>query len=619
MTMSMQARAAQVAKLEERLARAPRLYRFQLALLASLGYLVLGGALVIAFAMSLGVLALLVFTKSIWLIKLIKFIWIPLVVAGLILRALWVRIDAPPGERVTAAEAPALLEEIERLRAATAAPKLAGVLIDADLNAGAASVPRLLGLLGHRHWLVLGLPLMQSLDRAQFASVVAHEFGHFGHGDGRFGGWIYRVRATWQRLLDALERKSQGRSGWLQGFFAWYAPYFEAYSFALARHQEYRADGVAARVAGSAAAGQALLRVNLAGLRMQQDFWPAVMERHRHQADPPDGVYAELAASVGAPGPADADRLQKVLEVSTDVQDTHPAPAQRLAALGVEAELPAPPRETAAAALLGPFELELQARFERRWRDEVATAWGEQHVLAHQRRERLASLEAQDAAQLTREQRCELADLVEHERGVDAALPLHRQALEQDDGSALANFQLGRALLQRDDAEGVGLLRRAATLDPNAALAAIELIGVFHARRGDAAAFEAMREEYAQRVAALRRAQFERGRVDAGDELLPPALEPASVAHAREALRAIAAIKRIWIARKRIDPDGGVPHYVVLVQFRWLAAQTTRRLQRIADELDLPGTVVALKTGSARSYERRLKAAAGAAIEPGAG
>src|SRR5947208_2584067 len=82
--------------------------------------------------------------------------------------------------------------------------------------------------------LLLGLPLMKSLTPAQFEAVLAHEFGHLAGGHGRVSNWIYRLRLSWARLLSALEGRKAG--SWLfLPFFNWYAPYFSAYSFPLAR------------------------------------------------------------------------------------------------------------------------------------------------------------------------------------------------------------------------------------------------------------------------------------------------------------------------------------------------------------------------------------------------
>ena len=139
-----------VERLERSAAQSPGAYRFKLALLAIAGYGVLAVALVVALALSVGLGVALLLTKSVWAIKLIKLVWIPLLLAWLILKALWVKIPEPEGRRLRPGEAPALEREVERLRREAGAPPLAGIIIDTDLNAAAASVPRLLGLAGNR-------------------------------------------------------------------------------------------------------------------------------------------------------------------------------------------------------------------------------------------------------------------------------------------------------------------------------------------------------------------------------------------------------------------------------------------------------------------------------------
>ena len=614
--VSVQARAALVARLERELERSPRAYRFKLALLATLGYVVLGTALFVALALSVGLLAVLVVTKSVWLVKLIKVAWIPLVVAWMILRALWVRILPPQGERVTRREAPALIDEIERLRLATGAPRLTGVVIDADLNAAAVSVPRLLGLLGHRHWLVIGLPLMQALNRDQFASVIAHEFGHFGRGHGRFAGWIYRVRVTWYRLLDALAEKNEGRVGWLQGFFAWYAPYFNAYSFALARSNEYEADGVAARVSGKDAAGQALLRINLAARRLSDDFWPGVRRSNRDLPQPPSCLYSDMASSLATASADDTTRLRDIMALEPGLDDTHPVPAQRLAALGVEASAPAPPTETAATVLLGDFEQTVRSRFSQQWSDHVGQIWRDNHEQAEQSRSRLSAIEAGEAGPIEGELQLEHAELVESERGVEEALSLYRRALEDQPSSVRAHFQLGRLLLGREDVAGVALLRRALALDERAAAPGLELLAAFHARRNEGEALAAILAERDVLAARWRQAQIERGRLGADDELFAHGLDADVLRDSARKVHAIGAVAGFWIARKRIVPDGGVPHFVLLVKFRWWARRTEQRLQAIANEVNLPGSVVAINGSGARNYAWRLRQVAGPPLRP---
>jgi len=58
----------------------------------------------------------------------------------------------------------------------------------------------------------LGLPLLASLTRQQFRFLLAHEFGHYTGGDTMVGGWVYKTRASIQRVIGELEE----RRNWLR-------------------------------------------------------------------------------------------------------------------------------------------------------------------------------------------------------------------------------------------------------------------------------------------------------------------------------------------------------------------------------------------------------------------
>jgi Zn-dependent protease with chaperone function len=149
------------------------------------------------------------------------------------------------------------------------------------------STPRL-GIFGWQvNYLLVGLPLMQGLSPEQFEGVLAHELGHLRGGHGRFGGWIYRVNATWMQLLEQLG--TEGVTGaLLRSFFKWYAPFFHAYSFALRRQDEYEADSCAARLVGSSKYADALCLLPAHGHFVETQYWKGVFDKHRHHPEPTD-------------------------------------------------------------------------------------------------------------------------------------------------------------------------------------------------------------------------------------------------------------------------------------------------------------------------------------------
>lgn len=604
------ARDALVSRLEAFARRSPRAYRVRLLLLAALGFGVLGGSVLLALGMSAGLVLALFAISPVLLLKLAKVVWIPVAFGWVVLRALWVRFEPPAGRLLAAGEAPALVAEVERLRRAAGAPRLSGIVLDDDLNAAAVSVPRLLGLLGHRHYLVLGLPLMQALDRDEFASVVAHEFGHFGGGHGSFSGWIYRVRGSWYRLLHALSARDAWSARLFQRFFGWYAPYFDAYSFVLARENEYAADAVAARVAGAGAAATALVRVNVGAHRLHEVFWPGVVDANRRQPEPPETLMRDMARALRTADRADPERLAGRLAAAPDPYDTHPTLAQRLQAFGVEVAVSPADGPSAAEALLGDELTAFEEAFSRRWRDGVAERWREDHAAHVADSERLGELEMQE----TRSP----ADAVEHaalvERlhpGIDA-LPLYRRAVALAPEDAFAWYRLGELLLARDDRDGIDALRRALALDPGAARTILNRLGAFHDLHAEADALAAVERELDALDRRERADQRARQALSFRDPLEPHGLDAAALARVRASLAATGKVGRAWIVRRPLaEAAHAVPHFLVLVRWRGLLVSESSALQAVVDALDLPGSFVAFTAPHQRLLAWRLKRRAG--------
>src|SRR5579862_3747448 len=230
MGMTKQSFEAMVKRLEPAARANPALYRFRVATFAVLGYAYL--AATIALLIALLVLGILAMKANVVALKFL-IIYVPFL--GLVLRSMWVEIHPPTGFEVKRRDAPALFERIDRLRKALRAPRFHRVVIDDAFNAAVVQVP-LLGLFGwHRNHLVIGLPLMKALTPEQLDAVIAHELGHLAGGHARFSNWLYRLRLAWSQLLDALQRTRSRGAFLFRGFFDWYVPRFEAYSFPLAR------------------------------------------------------------------------------------------------------------------------------------------------------------------------------------------------------------------------------------------------------------------------------------------------------------------------------------------------------------------------------------------------
>lgn len=607
--------AALVERLERQSREAPGLYKLKLALLACFGFAVLGGSALLALGLSAGLVIGLALISPLLLLKLIKIIWIPIAFGWFLLKALWVRFSPPEGYRLARGEAPALVAEVERLRRATGAPKLEGILIDSNLNAAAASVPRASGLFGHKHYLVLGLPLMQLLSREQLLAVIAHEFGHFGGGHSRFSGWIYRVRVSWYRVLGALGESGSSLSKVYTRFFNWYAPYFNAYSFSLSRANEYQADAAAARVVGAPIAAEALVRVHLGSERLERGFWPQLRVSNQSLATPPARLYQDMGAHLRRPAADDAVWLSEALSMNAGFDDTHPTLAQRLAALGVEPGSVAEPEVCAADALLGPLAAQLEARFSEAWRSDVEHAWEANHRQHAEGAARLAELEAmtvRDAAQT-----CEYARLVEDlQPEVDAA-PLYALAVDAAPDDPYSHYRLGVLLLLRDDADGVHHVRTAMQLDSDAIEPGAAVLARYYHSIGDEQALRSTEAELEALYRARQRSARERGRVTTSDVYLPHGLSPEQIDAFRQQLGALRSVGKAWLVRKHVSDDPNAPpHFVVLISWRGLIFSQGGALQRVVDGLDLPGSLIVITAPNQRRIAWRVRKAAGGPIRP---
>jgi Zn-dependent protease with chaperone function len=424
-----------VRRSEQASARNGAAYRRSLAAFAGLGYAwVLG-----CFAVAAALLAWMAHSALQGRFRVV-FIAGGMAAAGLLWtsgRALWCRREAPPGLRLTPADAPALFEALERIRRKVKGPAIHEVVLDAELNASIGQRPRWGLFGGARNHLTIGLPLLMALDRQRLLAVLAHEYAHLRRDHGRFAAWIYRTRASWSRLQAELQDEGGPVAALTHGFLAWYFPRFVARTFALARQDEYEADRISARLLGEQVAAAALTEIALKNDWLQQQFWPG----HWGQAvdQPlPVGPYQQMRQLLALPlTEAFARRsLRQALRRISGFDDTHPVLRDRLAGLGIAPALPSWSTRPA-LELLGPKADRWIGHFDHQWCGENATAWKQHHSALGRIRSRIGQLRSRPRKNA--DDWTELGDL-ERRLRVDApARPHYDAALAQSPhhGSAL--------------------------------------------------------------------------------------------------------------------------------------------------------------------------------------
>lgn len=610
-----------VQRLEQESEQHPRVYRTKLGAMALLGYGYIAAVLA-ALLIALVLLVLLATKRSGVMIAVkLSIVLVPLIWA--VIRAMAVRLEPPSGREIRRREAPKLFACIDEVRARASAPLAHKVLITDDFNAAVVQHPRL-GIFGWpRNYLILGLPLMQALDLQEFRAVLAHEFGHLSGEHGKFGAWIYRLRAGWARLTHALEQDDHWGKVLFVPFFKWYSPAFAALSFVQARRQEYEADRMAATISGARVAAEALIRVHLQSRFLNRHYWRRILQEADTKAEPDARPFAMLGMAFAEHRLDDQAKmtLEAALKRRTGSDDTHPSLRDRLRALRVTPHLPGPIKTSAAAALLGLLSEQLASDFDTQWRQSVTAWWQGRHQYAIASRTKLAALTSA-TEELSIEDAFNRAELTE-ELGdeADAREQLEVLAKRAPDHAA-TQFALGRLRLANDDESGIELLKTAMRLDVGAEQSACMLIVEFLQRHGRNEEARAHIDHLHDAGARDQAATKERAEVRLSDKLLPHGLDAEQVAMLIKQLQQFTELRRAYLARKQTVHYQDHPLYVLAFERRvpfWKfesggAMQVVAN--RLGEDVTYPGeTIIICVDGDNKGFRKRFRAVDGAQLE----
>ena len=543
----------------------PSGYNRRVAALAMVGYAYIFGVLLISLALLAG-MAWLVFFSGHFNFGLLKIGFFLLVFAFIIVKSLFVQIEPPEGRELTRAQAPQLFAHVDEIGQQLNAPRPHYVLLTDEFNAAVAQVPRFGIFGGHRNYLIVGLQLMSALSPEEFKSVLAHEFGHLSANHSKFSGRIYRVRRIWMNLM---EQFSEGSNLIFGPFFNWYAPYFGAYSFVLARQNEYVADRCAAEICTPRVAANALTRGAVVGGYLFERVWPEVFKSAGREPQPPADVYTRVRGAIDAPlESATANRwLAEAVNRPTDLGDTHPSLTQRLASMKQEPQLAPRQGQSAAEFYLGERLNELTQQMDAQWHEGIAPAWGERYRAMEETRAKLEAIEAKaETEPLTDDEAWLRADATEDFGDEERAFALFGAYLTAHPDQARAHFAIGRLLLARDDEGGLEHLERALAMEHQATLPACQLAETFLLQRDQSEKARAWRERGLRYGDQLEAAQAERRALKPKDALLPPELPATEGERLRAHFAAHPLVGEVYLARKAVQHFPDIPLYVIGVE-----------------------------------------------------
>lgn len=586
----------------------PKAYRCKVAGLALLGYLVLFGLVFLLVALLAGCIGLIIISHSaiLFLLKSKLIIALPILI-WVILKSLWVSLPSPVGYDLKHKEFPALFADIEQLCSQLDSGKIHQVILTDEFNAAITQIPRL-GVFGwHKNILVLGLPLLLALSPEQARAALAHELGHLSGNHSRFNAWIYRVRKSWYQVAWAFE---QSGSSFVGKFFNWYAPYFNAYSFALARANEYEADAISAKITSADALAQCLVAVSTYGNLLVEHYWEPFIDPGNHQDITLQSPYSGLAQFFYQPPLSDAvmrDSINRTYTASTNHDDTHPATKDRLAALQVPINIPVPLTQNAAQVWLGQAYQKVLDDFDQEWISRNALDLKEQAIYRQKLIQELAELQSKAQNELSREQQLRIADLVTYVRGKLAGLELYKAYLNQHPEDLEIQCYTGQLKLQTHDGTGIDHLVLAMQKF-SLILPACEAACHYYEELGNKAEALRWQERGEAQIDLQAQAYAERSVVLSKDILLACELSAEELEDLHQQLGQIKGIKHAWICKKQLEiaPEEA-PVNVLAYQGGWWFPNEAKLTKKIIDSVSFQiSTFLVMKGGSSKAVAKQV-------------
>jgi Zn-dependent protease with chaperone function len=551
----------------------PNLYKLRVAALATFGYVYIFAAIAFLILCAVLIGAIAIYGRAVNRLTMYM-VLIFIVPAFLLLRSLWVKFPAPTGTKLKRKQVPELFALVNRLTKSLQAPSFHQILLTSEFNAAVCQVPRL-GIFGwQQNYLILGLPLMQALSPEQFQAVLAHEIGHLSGNHSRFAGWIYRVRKTWMQILERFqtEQGAEVVAMSFYGFINWYSPLLSAYSFVLARANEYEADRCAANSVGNQHTAEALILVGVRSQYIDNSYWKNIYQQVNTQPEPPNSPFAQLAQSLQ--NEIEPETYQKLLERSltlkTDTSDTHPCLRDRLQALGFNpSAMPVMNFSPVKASqkFLGSALANLTEQFDREWYTNVKASWKDRFTYILGLRAALQAIEEKSKSEiLNLTEAWNRALWTSEVIGDREAIPLAQNVIAMQADHAGANYLLGKVLIEDEDLKGIEHLEIAMQGDVDTFIPSCELIYGFLKQRGkndEAQKYQQKLESHHQIVYL---AQQERVSVSCFDALITHDLPEEEVKKLQQYLSGYKDIETVYLVRKQLNHFPEKPMFVLAIK-----------------------------------------------------
>lgn len=555
----------------------PQRYKLQVGFLAILGHLFLLTIFVLSILLLIRIGLLFWYfeiTKGLFILAIILLTLISIILLT-IFSVIFSEIPAPQGIILNKKQVPELFNLLEDLINQLKSLRLNRIILDNSYSTFVMQIPSM-GLIGkNRNYLIIGLPLLFAVSPLEFKAILAHELGHLSSNHSLFRGWIYRSRLVWESILDRLKQKleqnqSSGLSWFLLLFYYWYIPYFNAYSFVLARQDEYEADNCAGKIIGKEQMASALVNLQVKDYYLKL-LWSKIDEQMKDKPTPPLDIFNYLALFFKQEfDPLQTQELlKKALKKETDLIDTHPCLKERLEKLKISPQKFASflgyKKQNAAEKYLGNCLDQFIAKFNEDWYKSRKYEWKIRYDQNHRKVEKyLVDLTKKDDTEdLTIEETWLKAKLTFYHHSKEEALPLIESLLEKQENHGGANCLLGFILLDQNEEKGIEHIKKSFNFDPFLAMEGCEVISKFLLEKNKPEEAEI----YIQKVKEIKKilpfSEYERSNIFPDDQFINHQLPASEIDNFAQQFNRYLRIEAVYLVQKVFKYFSDPPFYLL--------------------------------------------------------
>ena len=236
------------------------------------------------------------------------------------------------GRELRREEAPALFAALEEVSEVAKSRPVDRVIVDAGAGIGVREAGGRLRVLlgGGERILHLGLGALRGLTVTELKSILAHEYGHFSHGETRLTPIIGRIQMQVVRIIQSIAEMGGGKANPVGWFLRAYFFVYLRITAGHGRRRELLADRVSALAYGGDTFASALSKAVESSATYGRGMMVAM--RLRAAGRPTQDLFRTLDSVERHTPPAlQALIREELFSRPVDAYDSHPPPSERIA------------------------------------------------------------------------------------------------------------------------------------------------------------------------------------------------------------------------------------------------------------------------------------------------